>query len=85
MPKARRGERFRPSVALGAAIRERRRELGMSQESLASEAGVDRTYVGGLERGSRNPTLKVLWRLSEALGLSPTDLVARTEAGLETR
>ena len=82
MPKARRGERFGPSVALGATIRERRKELGMSQESLASEADVDRTYVGGLERGSRNPTLKILWRLARALDLSPAELIARTEAGL---
>ena len=82
MPKARRGERFGPSVALGAVIRARRKELGLSQEALASEADLDRTYVGGLERGVRNPTLRVLWRLARALDLSPSELVARTEAAL---
>ena len=82
MSSTRRGERFGPSQALGAVIRERRKELGLSQEGLAGEAGLDRTYVGGLERGERNPTLRVLWRLSAALQLSPGDLMARTEARL---
>ncbi len=82
MSSTRRGERFGPSVALGAVMRERRKELGLSQEALAGEAALDRTYVGGLERGERNPTLRVLWRLSAALQLSPGDLMTRTEAGL---
>ena len=82
MVGTRRGGRFGPSVALGAVIRERRTELGLSQEALAGEAALDRTYVGGLERGERNPTLRVLWRLSAALRLSPGDLMTRTEARL---
>ena len=82
MPKIRRGERFGPSVALGAAVRERRKKLGLSQESLANEAGLDRTYVGGVERGERNPTLKVLWKLAEALQIPPSALVKRTEIGI---
>jgi len=69
-------------VALGGVIRERRKELGLSQEALAGEAALDRTYVGGLERGERNPTLRVLWRLSAALQLSPGDLMKRTDARL---
>jgi len=72
-------ERFAPSVALGKAIRGRRQELGLSQEGLASSSGIDRTYVGGLERGLRNPTLKVLWRLAAALEITPSELVNRTE------
>ena len=82
MPKTRRGDRFGPAVALGVAIRKRRKELGLSQESLASVSGLDRTYVGGLERGQRNPTLKVLWQIAEALEITPTELIGRTEAGL---
>ena len=80
MSSTRRGERFDPSVALGAVIRERRKELGLSQEALAGEAALDRTYVGGLERGERNPTLKVLCKLSTALQLSLGELMTRTEA-----
>ncbi len=82
MSRTRRGERFDPSVALGGVIRERRKELGLSQEALAGEAALDRTYVGGMERGERNPTLRVLWRLSAALQLSPGDLMKRTDARL---
>ena len=82
MVSTRRGERFGPSAALGAVIRERRGELGLSQEGLAREAALDRSYVGGLERGERNPTLRVLWKLSAALQLSPGDLMNRTEARL---
>ena len=70
MPTRRGGDGFEPAVALGAALRERRRELGLSQEGLAAKAGLDRTYLGGVERGERNPTLRVIWGLAETLGLS---------------
>ena len=82
MVSTRRGERFGPSAALGGVIRERRKELGLSQEALAREAALDRTYVGGLERGERNPTLRVLWKLAVALQLSSSELMKRTEARL---
>ena len=42
----------------------------MSQEGLALEAGLDRTYVSGIERGRRNPSLKSMQRLAEQLGVS---------------
>lgn len=54
-------------------------ELGLSQEALAAEAGLDRTYVGGLERGERNPTLKVLWSIALVLEVRPSTLVAAAE------
>lgn len=53
---------------LGPAIRRHRELVRLSQEDLADRAGVDRTYVSGIERGRRNPTLGVLQRLSTALG-----------------
>ncbi|MBM4182906.1 MAG: helix-turn-helix transcriptional regulator [Gemmatimonadetes bacterium] len=80
MPATRRAKRFGPSVALGTVIRTRRTERGLSQESLAAACGLDRTYVGGLERGERNPTLKVLWQLAEALGTAPSALLADAES-----
>ncbi len=82
MPRTARGERFGPAVALGAGIRARRRALGLSQESLASVSGLDRTYVGGLERGERNPTLKVLWKLATALEVPPSELIGLAERKL---
>lgn len=52
---------------LGTRIRARRKELGLSQEKLALVAGMDRAYVGGIERGERNITFLVLCRLCETL------------------
>lgn len=54
---------------LGKAIRKHREILKFSQEELADRACLDRTYVSGIERGRRNPTLDVLQRLSAALGV----------------
>jgi len=55
-------------------MRERRKALGWSQEELAHRADVDRSYVGGVERGERNVTFLMLCRLSAALNLSVSDL-----------
>lgn len=82
MPKKRRGEDARVSEAFGMALRERRRALDLSQEALASRAGLDRTYIGGLERGERNPTLRVVWLLADSLGVVPSELLADAEAKL---
>lgn len=53
---------------LGQRIRARRRELGMSQEGLAHAAGLDRSYVGRIERGEHNLTFVALVRLARAMG-----------------
>lgn len=52
---------------LGQRIRARRRELGLSQEGLAHEAGLDRSYVGRIERGEHNLTFVALIRLARAM------------------
>lgn len=54
-------------LKLGARLREIRHKLGFSQEKLALESGLDRTYVGGIERGERNPSLKNIARIAVAL------------------
>ena len=54
---------------LGQAVRQHRELVRLSQEDLADRAKLDRTYVSGIERGKRNPTLDVLQRLSTALGV----------------
>jgi transcriptional regulator with XRE-family HTH domain len=52
---------------LGQRIRARRRELGLSQEGLAHEAGLDRSYVGRIERGEHNLTFVSLMKLCRAM------------------
>jgi transcriptional regulator with XRE-family HTH domain len=53
----------------GRAIRSLREARGLSQEEFASQAKLHRTYVGGIERGERNPTLSTITRLARALGV----------------
>ena len=53
---------------LGQRLRERRTSLGWTQEELADRAKIDRSYVGGVERGIRNLTFTVLCQLCDALG-----------------
>ncbi|AKJ27282.1 helix-turn-helix domain-containing protein [Caldimonas brevitalea] len=57
-----------------------RRARGLTQEALAHEAGIDRTFVGLLETGKRQPTLSVLFALAGALGVKPEKLVADTRS-----
>lgn len=51
----------------------------MTQEALAFEAGVDRTYISQLERNKKSPTVDVLFRLCEAMGIKASELIARVE------
>lgn len=55
--------------SFGPAIRRHRELIRVSQEELADRAGLDRTYVSGIERSRRNPTLRVMQRLADALGV----------------
>lgn len=66
-------------VAFGKILREQRLSAGLSQEALALESEVDRTFVSQIERGIRQPTLTTLWRLARALDSAPSALIARTE------
>lgn len=63
-------------AALGSAVRERRRELQMSQEALADAAKIDRSHMGRIERGERNVTMLNMVRIAHALDLSLTNLIA---------
>ncbi|WP_336755724.1 helix-turn-helix domain-containing protein [Pantoea sp. USHLN298] len=60
--------------SFGKRIRFLRLSAGLSQEQLANLCDLDRTYVGGIERGERNPALKNIHRLAQALGVSLSDL-----------
>jgi transcriptional regulator with XRE-family HTH domain len=63
-------------AAFGEAIRAIRNQRGVSQESLASLCGLDRTYISGIERGTRNPSLTNILRIARALDVSPAELFA---------
>jgi len=67
-------------IVVGRNIRRLRRERGLSQEDLADEIGVHRTYMGGVERGERNLTLRSLERLADRLGVSPLGLLEDPDA-----
>ena len=60
---------------VGRNVRLRRQERGLTQEQLAFEAEIDLTYLGGIERGKRNPSLLVIVRLAAALKAKPADLL----------
>lgn len=60
---------------LATRLRDARQRAGMSQESLALSAGVDRTYVSQIERGVGNPSVGVLWKLAQCLSMDVCDLL----------
>ena len=59
----------------GKRIRQLRETQGLSQEELAYRAGVHRTYLGGIERGERNPSLKNIAAIARALDIKLPDLL----------
>jgi transcriptional regulator with XRE-family HTH domain len=72
-------------VAFGAALRRVRVKKALSQEKLADLAGIHRTYVGDVERGTRNIALINMTRLAMALGVSLSRLIAEMEDELDDR
>lgn len=68
-----------PSQAFGEALRQIRVEKGLSQESAALACGLDRSYYGALERAVKSPTLKTIWKIADALGITPSELLIRAE------
>ncbi len=60
--------------AFGNRVREIRGQKGLSQEALARLAEIDRTYIGGIERGERNAGIKNVHRIADALGVSAAEL-----------
>jgi len=64
-------------ATLGLRIRETRKSIGLTQEQLAAEAGLDRSYMGGIERGERNITFLTLCQIATAL---KTDVASLTRA-----
>jgi transcriptional regulator with XRE-family HTH domain len=69
-----------PEKAFGQALREIREGRKFSQEGLALEAGLDRTYISLIERGVRSPTIRTLVKLAEVLNVRPAKIVERMDA-----
>lgn len=67
-------------MRLGAAIRDRRTALGMSQEAFADAIKMHRAYYSKIERGERNVTLQTIWRVAQGLGVKGAQLLK--EAGI---
>jgi transcriptional regulator with XRE-family HTH domain len=65
-----------PRIVFGKAVRRARLALGMSQEMLAEEAEMHRTYIGSVERGERNVSLENIVHLARALDTTPSVLLA---------
>ena len=59
---------------VGANIRRLRMERGMTQEGLALESSIDLRYLGGIERGEQNPSVAVVGRVANSLGVHPAAL-----------
>ena len=75
MPK-----RDRTLIAFGQNVARIRNEREFSQDKLAEKADIDRTYVSGIERGVRNPGIKVVIRLARALGVTVDALCKGVDA-----
>ncbi len=66
-------------TAFGKFIKQKRNELGLSQEELATRSGLHRTYISDVERGIRNLTLGAAWFLARGLSMSLADLLANVK------
>ena len=67
---------------VGMVIQSYREKRGLSQEVVSGLAGIGRTHLSAIERGERKPTLETFFRLSEALNIKPSELMAMIEEAL---
>ncbi len=65
--------------AFGSHLRSLRRKVGLSQEEIAGRAGIHVTYLSGVERGLRNPSIRNVRRLAQALGVPTRELFSFDE------
>lgn len=73
-----------PEVAFGRVLRNLRKAKGLSQERLALEADVQRTYVSMLERGLNSVSIKVLFKLAPLLGVRPAEILSLVQDEIDT-
>jgi transcriptional regulator with XRE-family HTH domain len=70
---------------VGEALRKARLAAELSQEELAFESKVDRTYISELENGHKSPSVEILFRICPVLGMAASELIAQVERALTTR
>ena len=68
-----------PQIKFGQRVRELRKRAGLSQEAFADLCELDRTYIGGIERGERNVSLMNIHRIASALHVRPLELFSYDE------
>lgn len=66
-------------IVVGKVIQRAREEKGISQEVLSGFADIGRTHLSAIERGARKPTLETFYRISEAMGMRPSELLKAIE------
>jgi len=69
--------------AFGSVLRQLRESRGLSQEELADQCSIHRTYVSQLERGLKSPTLRLVWQVCASLQVSPSALIADVQRRTE--
>jgi transcriptional regulator with XRE-family HTH domain len=67
-------DRIKIQKRLGTVIKEKRKQLGFSQEAFAAKCGIHRTYMGAIERGERNISFMTILQVSHALNIKPSEL-----------
>ena len=71
------------AVIVGSVIQQAREQQQKSQELVSGLAGIGRTHLSAIERGQRKPTLETFWKISEALNMKPSVLLAKIEEETE--
>ena len=72
-------------IIFGKVLKEIRTEKGLSQDKLAENCNLDRTYISLLERGLRQPTITTIFKLSQVLKISPSDFIKLVEIQYENK
>jgi len=68
-----------PAIAFGQVLRTLRKKAGLSQEQLALEAGIERNFVSLIERGVNQPSIRVIFKLAQALAVPPSAMLILVE------
>ena len=71
--------------AVGTVICRYRKEKGMTQELLSGLAGIARSHLSMIESGTKQPNFETIWRIADALDISPSELVAEIETEIKNQ
>lgn len=71
--------------AVGVVIRKHRKEKEMTQELLSGLAGIARSHLSMIENGTKQPNFETIWRIAEALDITPSKLVSEIEEETSAR